>query len=84
MNEIPWGQVITAGLAVLTAVAGGVIAKLVIAIRESRKALKILDEALEDDAIDDGEIKAIVTQAQLAGESWKVLGQALLGLVKRR
>jgi len=68
---IPWSTIITLVLVAVTALAGGLLGAARKAVKSSYEAMKILSDALEDDAISDDELKIIVASAINCHSSWK-------------
>lgn len=81
--QIPWGTMITLALVILTGVAGGIIGSMKRTIMAFKEALKIISDALEDDALDDTEIKAIVKASVNCHESAKDLIKRISDLFKK-
>lgn len=68
---IPWSTIITLILVAVTALAGGLLGAARKAVKSSYEAMKILSNALEDNAISDDELKIIVASAVNCHSSWK-------------
>jgi len=82
-TPIPWSMIITALLALVSVVAGGVVTAMRKALVASHEALKIISDALEDNTISDEEIKAIVKSAVNCQQSYKDLVKRFQDLFKR-
>jgi len=70
---IPWSTIISLTLVIITAVAGGMLSSMRRTLKSSYEALKILSDALEDDQLDDKEIKEIIKATTACHGCWKDL-----------
>jgi len=68
---IPWSTLITLVLVAVTALAGGLLGAARKAVKSSYEAMKILSDALDDQKINDEEIKQIVAASVNCHASWK-------------
>ena len=80
---IPWGTIITLSMVIITAIAGGLLGAMRRALKSSYEAMKIVSDALEDNAISDEEIKQIVKASINCQESYKDLIKRVQDLFKK-
>jgi len=81
-TPIPWATIITLLMVIVTAIAGGLLGKMRAVLKSSYEAMKIISDALEDEAISDIELKQILKAYTNCTESYKQLIKQIGDLFK--
>ena len=82
-TPIPWATIVTLGMVIVTAIAGGLLGKMRAVLKSSYEAMKIVSDALEDEAISDVELKQILLAYTNCTQSYKQLIKQIGDLFKK-